>query len=313
MSAPNNNEEALPSQGKRIRIRNLPPGTSRDELRELGDKYGRVVSVDIAPKPDRPIGFISFLTEDDAGFTIYRLNGYRYKNHILEVSFSTSKPQPKDKQKRAVKSEEKPKKVKKPIYSLRTLTPVNPPTPSPLQQQPKPNNDTPSFKSWQDHTPIHSPGSNGDQLDQENGYVPPSEKQGYEQTTSHQGAKSSKQHQHQQQQQQPRRNNNNNNNNRGGGRGKTNYKKIDPTQMVPPPDMEAPTTDTAPPVGESYADVHHHHEGGVHPGVVGLPVETEIQISIPATQNYWNIKVGPVDFQEFLKALGPFLQTNELH
>jgi len=305
MSTPN---EPQPSQGKRIIIRNLPPGTSRDELRELGDKYGRVVSVEMVPKPDRPFGFISFLTEDDAGFTIYRLNGYRYKNHILEVSLSTSKPQPKVKLNRAVKSEEKPKKVKKPLYSLRTLTPVNPPTPSPLQQQPKPN-DSPSFKSWQDHTPIHSSTGNGDQFDQENGYGPSSEKQGYEQTTTHhQGGKSSKQ----QQQQQPRRNNNNNNSNRGGGRGKTNYsKKIDPSQMVPPPEMEAPSTDTAPPVGDSYEEVHHHiHKG--HGSSDQIPVVTEVQITIPSTQDCWNLKVGPVQLQDFLKAIGPFLRANEI-
>jgi len=305
MSTPN---EPQPSQGKRIIIRNLPPGTSRDELRELGDKYGRVVSVEMVAKPDRPFGFISFLTEDDAGFTIYRLNGYRYKNHILEVSLSNSKQQPKGKQIRAIKSEEKPKKVKKPLYSLRTLTPVNPPTPSPLQQQPKPN-DAPSFKSWQEHTPLHS-ANNSDQFDQENGYDPSFEKQDYEQPTTHQGSKSSKQ----QQQQQPRRNNNNNNNNRGGGRGKTNYfKKIDPTQLVPPPEMDAPSTDTAPPVGDSYEEIHHHIHEGHGSSSDQIPVGvTEVQITIPARQDCWNLKVGPVQLQEFLKAIGPFLQANEI-
>jgi len=296
MSTPN---EPQPLQGKRIIIRNLPPGTSREELRELGDKYGRVVSVELVPKMDRPFGFISFLTEDDALFTIYRLHGYRYKNNILEVSLSTSKPQPKTN--RPAKSEEKAKKIKKPIYSLRTLTPLNPPTPSP-QQQPSKSNDSPSFKSWQDHTHIHSPGgNNGNQLDQENGYVPPSS--GYDQSTpptTNSGGKSKP----------PRRNNNNNNTNNNNRRGKTNYKKIDHTY-----NETAASTDNAPPAlsDQGYAEGGVHAQpdhGHHHPQPV--PV-TEVQISISGSQDSWHFKVGPAQWQEFLKAIDPFLQDHELH
>jgi len=272
-------------QEKRVIIRNLPPGTTREELRELGDKFGRVISVDLVSKPEfLPLGFITFLSIDDAEFTIYRLNGYRYKNSTLDVRFS--KPQQKLPQKgnRTVKSEEK-KRNKKQMYSLRTLTPLNPPTPS-QQQLPKPNDQSQSFKSWQDHTPIHSSiGSSGDQPE-ENGYIPPSDKQVYEETTNP-GGKAKP------------RNNNNNNNRRGG---KSNFKKIDP--HMNPQELEAPTTDTAPPAVEVYAEII---ESGEEPLQV-----TDIEISIPATQSYWSFKVGPGQLQEFLKAVNPFLQANEL-
>jgi len=276
-------------EGKRVILRNLPPGTTREELRELGDKFGRVISVEIVPKPEYglPFGFISFLSQDDAAFTIYRLNGFRYKEFPLIVEYSTKPPnKPPPKGNRAFKSEEKPKRNKRQIYSLRALTPINPPTPSP-QQLPKSNDHSQPFKSWQDHTPVHSPtGSSGDQPE-ENGYIPPSEKQAYEQQTTNPGGKAK-----------PR---NNNNNNRRGG--KSNFKKIDSSHMNPQ-EIEAPTTDTAPPAVEVYAEINEE-------GDEALQV-TEIQISIPATQNYWSIKVGPNQLQEFLKAVNPFSQANQL-
>jgi len=122
-------------------------------------------------KPDRPFGFISFLDEDDAGFTVYRLNGYRYKNYILEVYHSNTKLQPKSKTPNKTKMDDKPKKVKKPIYSLRTLSPLNPPTPSP--QQNKPSNDSHLIKSWDKHN-LSMTSSSGQQPD--NGYIPTNDK-----------------------------------------------------------------------------------------------------------------------------------------
>jgi len=166
-----NNYEPPPQQGKRIILRNLPPGTSREELHELGNKYGRVISVEIVAKPDRPFGFISFLSEDDAGFSVYRLNGYRYKNHILEVSYSNYKPPKPKTPLNKPKMDDKHKKAKKPIYSLRTLSPLNPPTPSP--QQNKPSNDSHLIKSWDKHN-LSMPSSSEQQPD--NGYIPTNDK-----------------------------------------------------------------------------------------------------------------------------------------
>jgi len=74
-------QQPPPNSGKRIIVRNLPQGITREELRELGDRYGRVVNVELVAKPQKgpPFGFISFLTEDDAGFSIYRLHEHHYR------------------------------------------------------------------------------------------------------------------------------------------------------------------------------------------------------------------------------------------
>ena len=78
MAAPNTNYEPPPAgnkqpQGgkeqnepglkKRVYIGNLPPDTSREELRELGSKYGRVIQVELIRAKDGrlPFGFVSFL------------------------------------------------------------------------------------------------------------------------------------------------------------------------------------------------------------------------------------------------------------
>jgi len=290
--------EPQPMERKRIIVKNLPPGTSREELRELGDKYGRVISTEMVSKGEPPFGFISFLSADDAEYTIYRLKGYRYKNCILEVAFS--KPQMKkeaqQRTNRGIKSEEKPKRNKKQMYSLRALTPLNPPTPSQQQQPPKANDQSQPFKSWQDHTPVYSPtGSSGDHPE-ENGYIPPNEKQVYEQSPP--GGKSKRNNNS--------RSGNNNTNN------KSNFKKIEnnPHLNAPPEIIESPTTDTVPPaVDGSYGAVE-INEGGDET----LPVlVTDIEISIPATQNYFTFKVGPGQLQEFLKALNPFLQEKALY
>jgi hypothetical protein len=286
---------------KRIFVRNLPPGTSREELRELGNKYGRVISAEIFTKGEGPPrGFISFLSKDDADYAIYRLTGYRYKNCILEVEGAFLKQKKEDQQRtnRPIKSEEKPKRNKKQMYSLRALTPLNPPTPSPQQQPRKANDQSQPFKSWQDHTPVHSPtGSSGDHPE-ENGYIPPNEKQVYEQTPP--GGKS-------------KRNNNSRYNNNTNN--KSNFKKIENNPYVhlnPPPEIiESPTTDTAPPAVEGSYGAVEINEGGEDEA---LPVlVTDIEISIPATQNYFTFKVGPEQLQEFLKALNPFLQERALY
>jgi len=269
MTTPNNNNdnnyEPPPPQGKRIIIRNLPPGTSRDELHELGNKYGRVISVEMVPKPDRPFGFISFLSEDDAGFAVYRLNGYRYKNHILEVSHSNSKLPPKQKIANKSKMEDKPKKTKKPIYSLRTLSPANPPTLSP--QQNKPSNDSHIIKSWDKHN-LSMPSSSEQQPD--NGYIPTNDKP----ANTNKG----------------KRNNQNYNN-----------RKPDPVMDKLQDHLDNAVPETSP------------NEDNVPNELDQAFPVTEIQINIPPNQIWCSFKLGPDQTDQFLKAVGPFLQVTELH
>jgi len=116
MAAPNTNYEPPPAgnkqqpQGKgegqnepvlkkRVYIGNLPPETSREELKELGSKYGRVIAVELIRAKDGrlPFGFISFLSEEDAGYTAYMLHDHVYKSYPLEASLSNSKVQPRTK------------------------------------------------------------------------------------------------------------------------------------------------------------------------------------------------------------------------
>jgi len=279
---PNYNSNEPPLSGKRIIIRNLPPGTTRDELHELGNKYGRVVSVEMVPKPDRPFGFVSFLTEDDAGFTIYRLNGYRYKNYQLEVAFSSSKLPPKPKTGTKGR-DDKPKKVKKKPYSLRTLTPVNPPTPSPQQQQQQQqhikisNND--SHKSWD--TPLTFQTSD-QQQQPDNGYIPPSDKspnQNNAKRSNHNQNASNymkQQQQQQQQQQQPSDN-----------QDKLINVQENTIATAPIEELNTPPNDQ-----ESF------------------PV-TEIQINIPPNTVWCTLKLGTEQLHQFVKALDPFLQITE--
>jgi len=259
--------QQLLQYNKRIIVKNLPPGTSRDELRELGDRYGRVISVELVPKQDRPFGFISFLSEDDAGFSIYRLNGYRYKNYILEAALSSHKPQgnPKDKKSKNSVKDDKPKKSKRPIYSLRTLTPLNPPTLSTPQQQNPPYS---SFKSWD--PPTASAPSSNPQESQDNGFVQSNDSN----KKSNPGNKGKS-----------RRNNNSLN------RSNKNYKQVQ--------NNSAPAENNEPqePIVTQITE---------EPPVEQVPL-TDVEIKIPATQFWVSLKLDPVQLDEFLKFVSPLL------
>jgi len=253
---------------KRIIVKNLPPGTSRDELRELGDRYGRVISVELVPKQDRPFGFISFLSEDDAGFSIYRLNGYRYKNYILEAALSSHKPQNNTKEKKSKNTtkEEKPKKNKRPIYSLRTLTPLNPPTLSTSQQQ----NPQYSFKSWQDPATVSAPISNPPE--QDNGFVQSNDSNKKSNPGNNRGK--------------GRRNNNNSLN-----RSNKNYKQVQDNSA--PADNNEPAEPIATQITEE-------------PPVEQVPL-TDVEIKIAANEFWVSLKLDPVQLDEFLKFVSPLL------
>jgi RNA recognition motif-containing protein len=270
----NNNQQQPPVPGKRIIVKNLPPGISKEELRELGDRYGRVISVELVPKPARgnPFGFVSYLSEEDAEFAIYRLSGLLYKNSQLAASFSNAKPQPKpkpgapnpnnNKQKDATKNA----KPKKPMYSLRTLTPLNPAT------QPQGGFSNPQqTKAW-DNAPgpaVPAPANYNQPVD--NGFAQSGDKAG--KGNAGKGG---------------RRNNGGGPSNRS--RGKS-YKQAAPNEVLEEEDVPL---ESAPPQDSNVS-------------------VTEVQISILPNQNYYTLKLAPEQFDSFLKAVEPFLQFNEFH
>jgi RNA recognition motif-containing protein len=149
---PQGGQQNDPGLKKRVYIGNLPPDTSREELRELGSKYGRVIQVELIRAKDGrlPFGFITFLSEEDAGYTAYMLHDHVYKGtYPLEASLSNSKVQPRTKPgtprqggNAAQAKNAKPKREKKAMYSLRTLTPLNPPTQTNQAVQPNMKNYT---------------------------------------------------------------------------------------------------------------------------------------------------------------------------
>jgi len=264
-------EQQVPTSGKRIIVKNLPPGTTREELRELGDRYGRVVNVEIVPKPDRPFGFISFLTEDDAAFTIYRLHEYRYKGNLLVASFSTNPPQNKQKPNQR-KEENKPTKKdrKKPMYSLRTLTPLNPPTAPPQQQASGINPQTP--KAWDNTVSTHvAPPAGHNQNTGDNGYI---QNQGKGNAGKQSGRR--------------------NNNNISRSRGKQNYKQAAPEIVEDVPSEASP---------DSYIN-------SGNGDVVDVPI-TDVHITIDANQIWWHLKLSPEQLEDFFKAVQPFVPDQQ--
>jgi len=141
-----------PVMKKRVYIGNLPPETTREELRELGSKYGRVIAVELIRTKDGrlPFGFVTFLSEEDAGYTAYILHDHVYKSFPLEASLSNSKAQPRTKpgspRPGGNQKAKEQKKKKKGGYSLRTLTPLNPPTQTNQAVQPNMKNYTQTFE-----------------------------------------------------------------------------------------------------------------------------------------------------------------------
>jgi hypothetical protein len=266
--------QAQSNSGKRIIVRNLPPGITREELRELGDRYGRVVNVELVAKPQKgpPFGFISFLTEDDAGFSIYRLHEHHYRGYVLDASLSIPKQReaPNKNSKGATtggnrQKDEKPKKTKKPMYSLRTLTPLNPPSAPPQTAQ-----GNPQAKGWDNAAPAQvSPSvSNNSQPSGDNGYVQNQSGKGNNNNNSGK---------------QGRKQNNNNNNNRS--RGKQNFK------AVPEPVDDVPTE----------AVPEHSYDANIE-----MIHTTEVHITIEESQIWWTLKLAPDQLQDFYKALEPF-------
>jgi len=257
-----------PISGKRIIVRNLPVGISKEELRELGDRYGRVVNVELVSNPAYntnqgkvrlPFGFISFLSEDDASYSIYRLNDFYYKGEHLSASLSKPNATQNNKSKtggvanRGPQNDAKNKKKNTNYYSLRSLTPLNPPSLPPQQSQGAQH----APKAWDQPAPAQV-NSNSNPPTDNNGYV-----------QNNQGGK-----------QGGRKNNTNNRNNR-----KQNYK------AVPDPIEDIPTESSI----------------GNYSSNIAEPITHDVAITIDSTQQWYSFKLTDDQLQEFYKAIEPFV------
>jgi len=123
---------------KKIFVGNLPPDTLRDDLRELANNYGRVIDCDVI-RSGR-YGFVTFLTEYDAGFARHRIDQKLFRDYPLRATMAENPKQKPISRKSLPTEETKPKKIKKTPISLRYLTPQNPPTQSYKNSAPVNNN-----------------------------------------------------------------------------------------------------------------------------------------------------------------------------
>jgi len=93
----------VPSTNGRRRVRpgyclfifHLPPETVDEELFQLFSQYGTVFSAkvirDKSTQDSKGYGFVNMATEQQADYAIERLNGSRYKNKYLKVSYKKKK------------------------------------------------------------------------------------------------------------------------------------------------------------------------------------------------------------------------------
>jgi len=95
--------DGYPSMTGRRRVRpgfclfvfHLPPETVDEELFQLFSQYGTVFSAkvirDKSTQDSKGYGFVNMATEQQADYAIERLNGSRYKNKYLKVSYKKKK------------------------------------------------------------------------------------------------------------------------------------------------------------------------------------------------------------------------------
>jgi len=191
---------------------------------------------------------------------------------VLDASLSIPKQReaPNNKSKGAAtggnRQKEEKKKTKKPMYSLRTLTPLNPPSAPPQTAQ-----GNPQSKGWDNAAPAQvSPRevSNNSQPSADKGYV---HNQGKGSNNNNNSGKQSR----------------NKNNNINRSRGKQNFKAVPeivddvPTEAVP----------------DSYA---------APPEIVNEVPTTEVHITIEECQIWWTLKLTNDQLQDFYKAVEPF-------
>jgi hypothetical protein len=96
-------EGYIPSSNGRRRVRpgfclfifHLPPETVDEELFHIFSQYGTVLSAkvirDKSTQDSKGYGFVNMATEQQADYAIEKLNGSRYKNKYLKVSYKKKK------------------------------------------------------------------------------------------------------------------------------------------------------------------------------------------------------------------------------
>lgn len=77
----------------RLRVSNLSPNTTEDELRHVFEDYGDMVTVDVVNDPDtgRSMGFayVEMREDIDAKAAIDGLDGAELGGHLIEVEEAT--------------------------------------------------------------------------------------------------------------------------------------------------------------------------------------------------------------------------------
>ncbi|CAH8848262.1 unnamed protein product [Trichobilharzia szidati] len=84
--------EKRPFDGNTVRVTNLPPDTTADDLKALFSSFGRVMRIypakDKLTQQNRGFAFISYETEDQAKNAIYGVNGLRHNHVVLKVDWA---------------------------------------------------------------------------------------------------------------------------------------------------------------------------------------------------------------------------------
>ncbi len=85
-----NNEEDTEIDEHRIFIKNIPYSCTEDELRELGQKYGKVsevhIPIDSTSRRNKGIGFITFLFPSDAQRALDTLHGSSFQGRVMYIT-----------------------------------------------------------------------------------------------------------------------------------------------------------------------------------------------------------------------------------
>lgn len=124
---------------KRIFIGNIPLEASREEIEDLCNRFGRVLTIQLRRGKKANTCNVSFMTHEDAEFVIYRLHRKVFKNQELRANWAEpldkeaeAKRKEQEASRRAAKDNQVKKKKKKVQgMSLRNLTPQNAIGPSP--------------------------------------------------------------------------------------------------------------------------------------------------------------------------------------
>ncbi|KFM72265.1 Polyadenylate-binding protein, cytoplasmic and nuclear, partial [Stegodyphus mimosarum] len=89
-------EKALEKSTQRnnLHVKNLPKDMSDEQLKELFERFGEIVSVKIVRDEhfeSKGFGFVAFKTEEAAAKALKRLNDFPYESKILKISYKQDK------------------------------------------------------------------------------------------------------------------------------------------------------------------------------------------------------------------------------